>query len=641
MIARHETVSDTGVVVVSERKGKGKGKRRGVGGFHCGCYRVQLLDCTISLFKSIIGMESLGLNFVSLVKPIPVSVVVPTSDLSMPTSLASSLEAEAGRLICLLQRIQSAAFQTSRASPDAFDPKPFVDLPLRCGLRETEEAFSALSRDSAGSIPVESLLEFLEHYFDEAGSDIQVILPDDFEAEPEGFLENVHNLDVRNWALEVHSKWLELTRLTVPDVREHPERHTLLPLPHPVVVPGSRFREVYYWDSYWTIRGLLVSKMVDTAKGVVLNLLSLAESLGFVPNGARSYYSNRSQPCLLSEMVKSVYLATSDSLLLEQSLPVLLREYARWTSAPHKVRISKGGRTFELSRYFAFWNEPRPESYTIDVEVASNVPEELRPQLYLDIASAAESGWDFSSRWMEDPEKLHTLRTTRILPVDLNAFLYQMEGNISEFASILGEGYISDQFSAFQAARKVAMDAVFWNDAKGQWLDYWLPKDSLEPYVFSSSAQNRQNLVSNYIPLWTGLVRNENSGRASRVVSALRMSGLLQEAGVATTDLNTGQQWDAPNGWAPLQHMVIEGLGLLDDDSATDLAVDIARRWLTTNYITYKQTGHMHEKYDVTSFGSYGGGGEYEPQTGFGWTNGVALSLLDTIGWPADLEIES
>lgn len=603
----------------------------------------------VSILLSSLRMESLGLNFVSLVRP----DVVPTSDSSpMPTSLASFAclpppllgaeaepEAEPGGLISLLQKIQSAAFQTSGVNPDAFDPKPFVDLPLRFGLRETEAAFDALHRSFDGTISVDTFLAFLEQFFEEAGSDIQVSLPVDYQAEPLGFLKNVHNLDVRNWALQVHSKWLELTRLTVQAVRDHPDRHTLLPLPHPVVVPGSRFREVYYWDSYWVIRGLLVSNMVDTAKGVVLNLLSLAETLGFVPNGARSYYSNRSQPPLLSQMVQCVYAATKDILLLEQALPILIREYSRWTSGPHMVKISKGGRTHQLSRYYAFWNKPRPESFTIDIEVAANVPEDLRPQLYLDIASAAESGWDFSSRWMEDPERLQTLRTTLIIPADLNAFLYQMEGNISTFASILGAKYVGDQFAAFQAARKTAMDAILWSDAKSQWLDYWLPKDGLVPYVFDPSAQNEQNLASNYVALWAGLLKNEKPGRALRVVHALKTSGLLQNAGIATTDLTTGQQWDAPNGWAPLQHMVIEGLALLGESAGTELSVDIARRWLTTNFRTYKHTGQMHEKYDVTNCGSYGGGGEYEPQTGFGWSNGVVLSLLDQIGWPADLEM--
>ena len=76
-------------------------------------------------------------------------------------------------------------------------------------------------------------------------------------------------------------------------VLDQPQLHSLLPLPGITAVPGDRFRELYYWDSYWVIKGLLVSGMTDTATSEVRNLLSLVETYGHVPNGARVYYINR------------------------------------------------------------------------------------------------------------------------------------------------------------------------------------------------------------------------------------------------------------------------------------------------------------------------------------------------------------
>lgn len=154
-------------------------------------------------------------------------------------------------LLSFLQRLQSAAFAT--LGPDGFDPKLYVDLPLKTDLAATEKAFARLPR-SGGVIPVSDLERFLGDYFGEAGSDLVHAEPEDFVAEPPGFLPKVENPKVRAWALEVHSLWKNLTRRVSDEVRRRPERHTLLPLPGPVVVPGSRFREVYYWDSYWTIR---------------------------------------------------------------------------------------------------------------------------------------------------------------------------------------------------------------------------------------------------------------------------------------------------------------------------------------------------------------------------------------------------
>lgn len=230
-------------------------------------------------------------------------------------------------MLGLLQRVQSEAL----GSRD-FDPKDYVDMPLATDQGAVAAALAALPRPKPSR---EELEAFLARYFSLAGSDLVAADPPDFHAEPRGFLPKVESGEARAWALEVHALWKDLTRLVAPAVAARPERHTLLPLPGRVVVPGSRFREVYYWDSYWVVRGLLVSKMYDTAKDIVLNLVYLVEKYGFVLNGARSYYTNRSQPPLLSSMVSDIYTAIGDLGFVRKAFPSLLKEHRFWMSEVH------------------------------------------------------------------------------------------------------------------------------------------------------------------------------------------------------------------------------------------------------------------------------------------------------------------
>ncbi|KAJ8555909.1 hypothetical protein K7X08_013405 [Anisodus acutangulus] len=544
-------------------------------------------------------------------------------------------------LVIFLERVQESALQAY--GHKGFDPKLFVDMSLRKNLSETVEAFNKLPRTVNGSISVNDLEGFIGNYLGGADEDLVYVEPVDYVAEPEGFLPKVKNSEVRAWALEVHSLWKNLSRKVSDHVLEKPELYTLLPLKNPVIIPGSRFKEVYYWDSYWIIRGLLASKMYETAKGIVTNLVSLIDEFGYVLNGARAYYSNRSQPPVLAAMIVDIYNRTSDLDLVRRSLPALLKEYHFWNSGIHKVTIQDAqGSHHSLSRYYAMWNKPRPESSTIDSETASKLPNICeKRELYRELASAAESGWDFSSRWMRNESDLTTSSTTSILPVDLNAFLLKLELDIAFLANIIGESSTITCFTEASQNRQKAMDCIFWNGEMGQWLDYWLTDSNTSEgiYKWEDLHQNKKSFASNFVPLWTENFSSDNI-TPQKVVQSLQSSGLLQPAGIAMTLSNTGQQWDFPNGWPPLEHIIIEGLARSGLEEARALAKDIAVRWLRTNYVTYKKTGAMHEKYDVTKCGAYGGGGEYVPQTGFGWTNGVVLALLEEFGWPEDLKID-
>ncbi|KAK4338529.1 hypothetical protein RND71_043016 [Anisodus tanguticus] len=539
-------------------------------------------------------------------------------------------------LVIFLERVQESALQAY--GHKGFDPKLFVDMSLRKNLSETVEAFNKLPRTVNGSISVNDLDGFIGNYLGGADEDLVYVEPVDYVAEPEGFLPKVKNSEVRAWALEVHSLWKNLSRKVSDHVLEKPELYTLLPLKNPVIIPGSRFKEVYYWDSYWVIRGLLASKMYETAKGIVTNLVSLIDEFGYVLNGARAYYSNRrqvhslhmdSQPPVLAAMIVDIYNRTSDLDLVRRSLPALLKEYHFWNSGIHKVTIQDAqGSHHSLSRYYAMWNKPRPD------ETASKLPNICeKRELYRELASAAESGWDFSSRWMRNESALTTTTTTSIIPVDLNTFLLKMELDIAFLANIIGESSMVARFTEASQNKEKAMNSIFWNAEMGQWLDYWFANSntSEDIYKWEDLHQNKKSFASNFVPLWTELFRS---------VQSLRSSGLLQPAGIAMTLSNTGQQWDFPNGWPPLQHIIIEGLARSGLEEARALAKDIAVRWIRTNYVAYKKTGAMYEKYDVTKCGAAGGGGVYVAQTGFGWANGVVLALLEEFGWPEDLKID-
>nr|KYP42330.1 Trehalase [Cajanus cajan] len=543
-------------------------------------------------------------------------------------------------LLSFLQRLQQTAFETLGAASD-FDPKTYVDLPLNFSLSDTQSAFQNLPRSANGSVPVQSLKRFLQAFFGGAGDDLLYLDPPDFVPDPVGFLPKVKHPLVRAWALQLHSLWKNLTRQISPAVQAHPHLHTLLPLPASLVIPGSRFREVYYWDSYWVIRGLLASKMHHTATAIVTNLISLIEEYGFVLNGARAYYTNRSQPPLLSAMIYEIYGSTGDMQLVKRSLPALLKEYEFWNSDIHKVTVLDAqGCTHILNRYNAMWDKPRPESSIMDEASASNFSSvSEKQQFYRDVASAAESGWDFSTRWMRNPPNFTTMATTSVVPVDLNAFLLGMELNIAFFAKVTGDNSNAERFLEISDHRKKAMNSVFWNANKKQWLDYWLSNKCEDVHVWESGHQNQNVFASNFVPLWMKPFYSDTSLVGS-VVESLKTSGLIRAAGFATSLTDSGQQWDFPNGWAPLQHMLVEGLLKSGLKEARSLAEEIAIRWITTNYIVYKKTGVMHEKYNVERCGEFGGGGEYVPQTGFGWSNGVVLAFLEEFGWPEDRNIE-
>jgi alpha,alpha-trehalase len=521
------------------------------------------------------------------------------------------------------------------------DSKVFVDLPLKFPPDIVLSNFAALNWNSSTS-PRTDLLQFVTGNFGPIGSDLLRWTPPDWEETP-SFLKRLSRNDKYfSFAKSVHQLWLSLGREAVPMVKATPERYSLLYTPHPMIVPGGRFRESYYWDTFWIVKGLLVSDMVTTAQHLVDNLLHLCSVYGFVPNGNRIYYTTRSQPPLLSDMVHAVYNALRRQngpgarAFLESALPVLEKEYLFWSTNRASTKFAP------LCIYNAETTLPRPESYREDVALASELTSPTAKEtLFTNIAAAAESGWDFSSRWLRDGKRLQTIDTTAIVPVDLNVYMLRFECNMARFYNATGNPSKAAEFIANAVARHDHMEKLLWNDQSKQWNDYFIVEGKLSGRV----------AASNFVPFWgfsdpllathTTVVSKQ---RLREAFEAFQLSGLVGVAGIrATMATETGQQWDSPNGWACIQHILVESF--LENYPPGSLQFSVGRRigrdWLETNMVAFQKHPYMYEKYDVDVMGMGGGGGEYIPQTGFGWTNGVALVFLNDPRILPDPEPES
>lgn len=394
-----------------------------------------------------------------------------------------------------------------------------------------------------------------------------------------------------------------------------------LALPKEYVVPGGRFQEIYYWDSYFTLEGLLVDGQHRLATNMVDNFSFLIDSIGFIPNGTRNYYLSRSQPPFYTLMVDA--LAREDESILADYLPQIVKEYEFWmsgeenldtpfTSKKHLVRLEGD---MILNRYWDSKKTPRQESYKEDVHLASELGSDReKEKLYANLRAGAASGWDFSSRWFGTEGEFGSTTTTTIIPVDLNCLLYFMETKIAQGYGLQGDTKLRETFLQKAEARKKAMQKYLWDVEKRFFMDF----------DFKQKTTTDQFTMAGAFPLFFKIATKEQA----IAIKERLMTDFLKDGGLVTTLKNSGQQWDAPNGWAPLQWIGVNGLL---NYGYTEEAKEIMRRWLDLNEKVYRNTGKMMEKYNVEDVSLLSGGGEYETQDGFGWTNGVALGFKNLL----------
>lgn len=369
--------------------------------------------------------------------------------------------------------------------------------------------------------------------------------------------------------------------------RYHPkDDESLLGVPHPYLVPSYDetasfdYNELYYWDSFFMVQGLLDKKHQKLVVGIVENLLSLFERFSAIPNASRTYLTGRSQPPFLTTFIYDVYNAFDlDKAWLKHAMEISKREYAVvWmgTRKPNERLVWEG-----LSRYY-------------DINHLHDLAE-------------AESGWDMTPRFNR--------KALNYLPVDLNALLYKYETDFARTARLFGDAKEATTWEKAAERRKKTMQKLMWDRYRGMYYDY----------NFAKQRRGNVSSLATFFPMWAGLVSEK---QAESLVKALRK--FEQKGGLATTDnlpltqqLTPGAmpvQWAYPNGWAPLHFIVVEALvkyGYRDD------AERIAQKWLRTNLEWFNEHGVFLEKYNVVSPDKPPQKGVYPSQTGFGWTNGV------------------
>lgn len=357
--------------------------------------------------------------------------------------------------------------------------------------------------------------------------------------------------------------------------------------------------------------GLPLAGRQDLVEDQVRNFGSLIDRYGHIPNGTRTYYLSRSQP----PVFYLIQAMSRDAKTLATRTRQLRAEHAYWMAGADRlkpgeqharaVRLADGTL---LNRYWDDRADPRDESYREDAELAAATPSRDAGQLYRDLRAAAESGWDFSSRWLADGRTLATIRTTRLAPVDLNSLMLGMERTIADNCRTLRDTACTTDFAARATAREAAIRRLMWNP-NGYFADYDL--DTGRPADARTAAMA--------FPLFVGAASPDQA-----TTTAQALAPFIGQGGLRTTLTASGQQWDDPNGWAPLQWIAIQGLRRYGHAAPADR---IKAAWLASVQREYASSGKLLEKYDVRERRP-GGGGEYPNQDGFGWTNGVTRALL-------------
>lgn len=395
---------------------------------------------------------------------------------------------------------------------------------------------------------------------------------------------------------------------------------SLLPLPNSYIVPGGRFGEIYYWDSYFTMLGLKESGRTDMIENMVKNFAYLIDTYGHIPNGNRSYYISRSQPPFFSVMVE-LLASIKGNEAYTTFLPEMEKEYEFWMEGAGNLKVGEAHRRVVklmdgtvLNRYWDDAATPRPEGFKEDVAIAERSGRN-KEEMYRNLRAGAESGIDFCSRWFDDKKNLVTIEVIDFIPPDLNALMVHLEQTIALAKSFSNDSSGAGSFAEKAAIREAAVNKYCWNKQLNYYTDY----------NFKKKKQSDVVTPAGMYPFCL-MKKSALLQKKCEVATTALKKKLLKAGGILASENNTGQQWDAPNGWAPLEWMTIWGL---DRCGQEDLARDIATRWVKLNVQVFQQTGKLMEKYNVVDMNLSGGGGEYPGQDGFGWTNGVLLTLIN------------
>ncbi|KAF5140180.1 alpha alpha trehalase precursor [Vairimorpha ceranae] len=553
---------------------------------------------------------------------------------------------------------------------DKTDSKKFADMHMKFELKFTHNALKKLVKDVDDLATIkDKLLNFVETFFVEeddrqnipflvTGSDPDFVKDLDEQlkevftlihekwyiyARRDSF-SNTDKFEEANDTLKIKSsvdqnsknKKKEIFELLKSENIKENDLYNKITLPFTYFVPGGRFKEAYYWDSYWILIGLLSCNMNEYAFELTQSIAFLIDKFGYMPNGTRQYYLGRSQPPFFSQMLLRLYNANIHrEWILEEGLESLEKEYNWWMENRHFDK------DFRLNRYkITKINIPRPESFKEDFEFSDKFKE---------LWAGAESGWDFSARWFNGGGKLENISTGDIIPVDLNVYMLITEKIIlflnekklekkEASATFDTSTVINDSektinssakdpkeevrkkillFKNYILEREFAINSILWNQEQKVWLDY----------NAVTKTHSKAFFFSNITPLFVNIKMPE--GNLYDILDMYKKELFSYPGGIPVSNIESakdenGQQWDFPNVWAPLTQMFVEYM--INKDF--DVALHVAKSFYRSVYKGLGTNKDFHEKYNCLLVGEKGQGGEYESQEGFGWTNGTVAWMI-------------
>ncbi|KAH7910486.1 glycoside hydrolase family 37 protein [Hygrophoropsis aurantiaca] len=508
------------------------------------------------------------------------SVTVSTSVPSPTAALGATLPSQAplppvqpwciGQIFCagsLLQTVNIAQLYS--------DSKTFVDKPTS---KSSQQVLADFAKFNLSTVTEGDIVNFVDTDFLGEGLELEGVTLQGFNPNP-SFLNNLTNPLTKAFAQTVHGFWTQLVRTTNQSALcdEYPGgtcESSLIPLNHTFVVPGGRFREQYYWDSYWIIQGLIQSELYDTVNATLQNFMDEIENFGFIPNGGRIYYLDRSQPPLFVHMVSDYIAATGDNSILTRALPLAEAELKWWaTNRTIEVKSPYTGQTYNMARYAVNNTAPRPESYLEDYltvhdpTLSTPLTDQQAADLYGELASGAETGWDYTARFEAIPALgnpgLRTLNIKNHIPTCLNSILYKSHMLLADLYGTSNSTEASSHLSAAAQIRAGLLD-LNWD------------ADKLAFYDFNITANARNSVftVATFYPLWNGIIPDEvlsSQSNAFGFFSSVNLVMNKYNGTFPTTFIDfTGLQWDAPNSWPPHQYIIMEALRALPSNITTN-----------------------------------------------------------------------
>ena len=455
------------------------------------------------------------------------------------------------------------------------DGKTFVDLVPKKRVRSIAEEYDLLKQD-----PNFDLRDFVSRHFYDLSTTVHKKEPFKIRKK-EGIESHIDRL------------WSHLER------RNRVTRGSLVALPHKYIVPGGRFNEQFYWDTYFIMVGLAAEGKWNLVEGMIKNFAFMIRKYGYIPTANRTYFLSRSQPPFFALMIQ-LLASHKGKRVYRDYASLLQQEYRFWMKGLRKLsetehaayrRVAEMPNGAFMNRFYDNKITPRPESLREDRETADTADTRLPDRLFLHLRAAAESGWDFSARWLEDPKDLRTIHTADIIPVDLNSLMYTLEDTLAHSFNGWLHPLTKRHYRKRSQRRSDAIKDYMWNEAEGWFMDY----------NFHHHRQTGFVSLAGVFPLYTGIA---TEAQAAKVAERIEKD-FLKPGGVVTTLIETGQQWDSPNGWAPLQWVTVEGLRKYGYD---ELAQKVVDNWTGVVEKVFDSSHRLVEKYDVTGGDGLGGG---------------------------------